>query len=119
MRAEIARTTKEIIRLVGRRNDLARELGRLKAKVSLPIEDEGVENSLLRDVVDECDQIGLERAAGLKIFSILLSESKKTQGLQQQLSPMSVAKCLTSAAVNETSRNSAASRAASIAPFAS
>ena len=42
LRAEIARTTKEIVKLAGRRNELAQEVGVLKAKANLPPEDEGV-----------------------------------------------------------------------------
>ncbi|MDE1853148.1 MAG: aminotransferase class I/II-fold pyridoxal phosphate-dependent enzyme [Thaumarchaeota archaeon] len=88
LRAEIARTTKEIVRLVGRRNQLAQEVGMLKSKASLPAEDEAVEDALLKEVVSECDRAGLSRTAGFKIFQVLLEESKKAQGLRQTSSPM-------------------------------
>ncbi len=95
LRAEIARNTKEIVRMVGRRNRLAQQVGRLKSEASLPAEDEAVEDALLNEVVSECDRVGLSRAAGLKIFRVLLEESKKTQGLRHSDSPMeSFAKAL-------------------------
>ncbi|MDG6941317.1 MAG: aminotransferase class I/II-fold pyridoxal phosphate-dependent enzyme [Nitrososphaerota archaeon] len=93
LRGDIAETTKEIIRLVGRRNSLAREVGRLKSIGSIPIEDDAVEDTLLREVTEECDRAGVDRSVGLKMFSLLLAESKKVQGLQSKpsgLSPMSV-----------------------------
>ena len=93
LRAKIAETTREVIRLVGRRNSLAREVGRLKAMGSIPIEDDAVEDSLLRDVTEECDRAGVERSAGLKMLALLLAESKKAQGVQARQSgpsPMSV-----------------------------
>ncbi|MCL4355440.1 MAG: aminotransferase class I/II-fold pyridoxal phosphate-dependent enzyme [Nitrososphaerota archaeon] len=93
LRVKIAETTVEIIRLAGRRNNLAREVGRLKAIESIPIEDDAVEDSLLREVTEECDRAGVDRSAGLKMLALLLAESKKAQGiqaLQSGPSPMSV-----------------------------
>ncbi len=92
LRADIAETTNEIIRLVGRRNELARQVGRLKARESLPAEDDAVEDSLLREVTEECDRAGVDRGVGLKLFAVLLAESKKAQGITPQASgptPMS------------------------------
>ena len=93
LRAKIAEITVEIIRLAGRRNSLAREVGRLKAIGSIPLEDDAVEDSLLREVTEECDRAGVDRSAGLKMLALLLVESKKAQGiqaLQSGPSPMSV-----------------------------
>jgi aspartate aminotransferase len=90
LRAEIASTTKEIVRLMGRRNQLAREVGVLKSKVSLPLEDQAVEDALLKEVLSECDRVGLDRAMGARVFQLLLDESKKTQGLLPKRSPMAI-----------------------------
>ncbi len=80
LRQEIANVTMNLIRLVGKRNDLARRVGRLKSSLSLPVEDERVEDSLLREVAAECDRVGVSRRAGMKILGLLLSESKLVQG---------------------------------------
>ena len=93
LRSDIAEITREIIRLVARRNGLAREVGRLKASGSLPAEDDAVEDSLLAEVTEECDRTGVDRVAGMKVFALLLAESKKVQGIQARspmASPMSV-----------------------------
>lgn len=92
LRADIAETTKGIIRLIGHRNDLARQVGRLKTRESLPAEDDAVEDSLLREVIEECDRAAVDRGVGIKIFAILLAESKKAQGISPRASgptPMS------------------------------
>ncbi|QQG48533.1 MAG: aminotransferase class I/II-fold pyridoxal phosphate-dependent enzyme [archaeon] len=88
LRTQIAETTREIIKLAGQRNKLARRVGALKSSQSLPAEDERVEDALLKQVLSECDHSGLERSAGLRIFRVLLEESKKTQGLSDLPSPM-------------------------------
>ncbi len=81
LRASIASTTKEIIDLAGKRNQLAKEVGRLKAGASIPAENDDVEDALAREVIEECDRVGLDRRAGLKILNVLISESKNVQGI--------------------------------------
>ncbi len=88
LREQVAETTREIIRLAGKRNDLARKIGELKAKKSLPAEDSEVEDRLLDEVISECDRARLDRSAGLRLFSVLLAESKKTQRLEPRSTPM-------------------------------
>jgi aspartate aminotransferase len=87
LRGRIARITEEIIELAGKRNQLAQEVGRLKIQDSLPIEDSDVEDALTRDVIAACDRAGLDRRAGLKILSVLLSESKIAQGSSTSSAP--------------------------------
>jgi aspartate aminotransferase len=91
LRREAASLTTEIVRLIGRRNSVAGRIGALKSNLSLPVDDEKVEDSLVRQVLDECDRSGVSRAAGLKVLSVLLSESKRVQGAVQPPaeSPMS------------------------------
>jgi aspartate aminotransferase len=90
LRGQIARITKEIIELAGKRTQLAQKVGRLKIQDSLPIEDPDVEDALTSDVIAACDRAGLDRRAGLKILSVLLSESKKAQGLSTSSTPSGV-----------------------------
>jgi len=49
---------------------------------SLPAEDGSVEDSLVTDVMRECDAKGVDRQVGLKVLNTLLAESKRVQGLQ-------------------------------------
>jgi len=80
LREEIARITANIIETIGRRNELARQVGRIKDEASLPHQDDRVEDSIMRAVINECDRFGVSRGAGLKVLSVLLAESKRVQG---------------------------------------
>jgi aspartate aminotransferase len=90
LRVEVAETTKEIIKLVAKRVGLAKRIGQVKSRESLPIDNERVEDALLEEVLRECKQLGLDQQLGTKILSTLLKESKKAQrthgsGKQQPL----------------------------------
>ncbi|MDA4128303.1 MAG: aminotransferase class I/II-fold pyridoxal phosphate-dependent enzyme [Thaumarchaeota archaeon] len=80
LREQIAKTTIELMRLVGERNSLASKAGKLKSRAALPIDNEQVEDSLVSAVMAECSRVGVSRSAGLKILNTLLSESKRVQG---------------------------------------
>ena len=82
LREEVADTTKEIIKLVARRIELAKRIGEVKSKGSLPIDNEKVEDALLEEVLRECKGLGLDQQLGTKILSTLLKESKKAQRTQ-------------------------------------
>jgi aspartate aminotransferase len=90
LRTEIAQITKEMIRLAGRRTSIAREVGRIKDLKSIPTEDRIVEDALVKAVLAECDEAGLERATGLKILSALLAASKRAQGMEGRPTPGSI-----------------------------
>ncbi len=87
LREEVAETTKEIIKLVARRIELAKRIGKVKSRESLPIDNERVEDALLEEVLQECEQLGLEQQLGAKILSTLLAESKKAQRAQGGAKP--------------------------------
>ncbi|MDA4114977.1 MAG: aminotransferase class I/II-fold pyridoxal phosphate-dependent enzyme [Thaumarchaeota archaeon] len=82
LREEVAETTKEIIKLVARRAELAKRIGEVKSKGSLPIDNEKVEDALLEDVLRECKRLGLDQQLGAKILATLVKDSKKTQRAQ-------------------------------------
>ena len=83
-REEIAEKTRQIIELVAQRNELAKQVGAIKNKYSLPLEDSSVEDSLVRQVLRECEEKGIDKSAGLKILNALLVEGKRVQGFQSK-----------------------------------
>ena len=87
LREEVAETTKEIVKLVARRIELAKKIGQVKSRESLPIDNERVEDALLEDVLSECKKLGLDKQLGSKILSTLLTESKKIQRMQGSAKP--------------------------------
>jgi aspartate aminotransferase len=84
LRQEVADVTKEIIDLISKRNDLAKKIAAAKMRGSLPAEDAGVEDTLVRVVIRECEEKGVDRQVGLKVLSTLLAESKRVQGFQSK-----------------------------------
>jgi aspartate aminotransferase len=82
LREEVAETTKEIIKQVARRIELAKRIGQVKSRDSLPIDNERVEDALLEEVLQECKELGLDGQLGTKILATLLAESKKAQRSQ-------------------------------------
>jgi len=87
LRREVAETTKEIIKLVAKRIELAKKIGQVKSRESLPIDNERVEDALLEEVLAECRALGLNQQLGTKILSTLLAESKKVQRMQGSAKP--------------------------------
>jgi aspartate aminotransferase len=87
LRGQISQITRDIIRLAGKRTNIAREVGKIKRVEALPIEAESVEDSLVREVIAECDRVGLDRRTGLRILNALLSDSKNAQGMSNRPTP--------------------------------
>lgn len=87
LREEVAATTEEIIKLVAKRIELAKKIGQVKSRDSIPIDNETVEDALLEDVLRECKGLGLDQQLGTKILGTLLAESKKVQRMQGTAKP--------------------------------
>ncbi|HEV2139185.1 MAG TPA: aminotransferase class I/II-fold pyridoxal phosphate-dependent enzyme [Nitrososphaerales archaeon] len=87
LRAEIMQVTVEIIGLVGRRSELGRRVGELKTLGSMPKQDGDVEAALAKQVIAECERVGVDRRVGLKILGTLIAESKKAQGIEERRPP--------------------------------
>ena len=87
LREEVSETTMQIIRLVSRRIELAKRIGQVKTRESLPIDNEKVEDALLEDVVRECKRLGLDPEVGSKVLATLLKESKAAQRSQAPAKP--------------------------------
>ncbi|MDA4136605.1 MAG: aminotransferase class I/II-fold pyridoxal phosphate-dependent enzyme [Thaumarchaeota archaeon] len=84
LREQVADTTREIIDLIAARNDIAKKIGVLKTRDALPVEDARVEDGLVRLVIRECEDKGLDKQTGLKVLSTLLAEGKRVQGFQNK-----------------------------------
>ena len=94
LRREVTLKTTEIIRLIAERNSLAERIGGVKRSEGLPLDDERVEDELLRKVLREGERRGVERQLVVKILTSLISEAKRVQGLDPggggRASPMSI-----------------------------
>jgi chorismate mutase len=79
MRKEIRRVTLDIIGLCGKRVQLARQIGEIKAKKGMSIEDPEVEEELKSEVLKLCQARGLDKAFCVQLLKLLLDESKQVQ----------------------------------------
>jgi chorismate mutase len=79
IRKEIRHITLNIINLCGKRVQLARQIGEIKAEKGMPIEDSEVEESLKNEVLKLCQARGLDKAFCVQLLKLLLDESKQVQ----------------------------------------
>jgi len=78
VREEIDRTDSQLIRLLARRAELSRTVGRMKASAGLPIEDRERERQVLRRsgaILGESD----EAVSAVRIYEQILTESRELQ----------------------------------------
>ncbi|HOT07748.1 MAG: chorismate mutase [Methanosaeta sp. PtaB.Bin039] len=71
-RIEVAKIDKEIIRLIGRRLDLAREIYLAKVNIRAPIEDPVQEKVVVDRAIDLATEEGIDAGDVKEIFRILI-----------------------------------------------
>jgi chorismate mutase len=79
VRKQIEKVTLEIFNLYGERLQLARQLGEIKLKKGIPVENLKIEQELKRKVLKQCKKHSLDEGFCLKILQFLLEESKQVQ----------------------------------------
>ena len=79
MRAHIDMVDREIVRLLGRRQELALEIGRMKAARGLPVHDPVRERELLDIIREEAELHGIHPDHAEALFAAVLAESRRLQ----------------------------------------
>ena len=79
LRKRIESVTLEIFSLCGERLRLARQIGEIKARRGIPVENAEVEQKLEAKVLEHCKKHDLDEDFCLKLLHILLEESKRVQ----------------------------------------
>jgi len=79
LREEIATVTLEILDLCRKRFELARKIATVKAEKGFPIENLEIERNLKRRVLDFCRANNLDDKFCIRLFELLISESKRVQ----------------------------------------
>ncbi|MDH3518177.1 MAG: chorismate mutase, partial [Acidimicrobiia bacterium] len=69
----------EIVRLLARRQELATEIGRVKAARGLPIRAPQREDELLAIIRDEAELRGISPEHAQALFELVLAESRRVQ----------------------------------------
>lgn len=84
LRDKIDEITLEMIRLLKKRTEIAKQIGTIKKDLDLNVTDEKREESLRAKVVSLCSEIGISEALGTRFLNFLLNESIKVQSTNQQ-----------------------------------
>ncbi|MBN1194065.1 MAG: chorismate mutase [Methanomicrobiaceae archaeon] len=79
LRNTVALVDREIIALIARRQESAREIGVIKHREGLPIHDPGQREAVLERVLDTAVEQGIDPVAVQRIFTILIGMSEETQ----------------------------------------
>ncbi|MFW9887713.1 MAG: aminotransferase class I/II-fold pyridoxal phosphate-dependent enzyme [Candidatus Thorarchaeota archaeon] len=79
LRSEIADITIKIVDLVGRRNSLAEEVAREKARLGSALVNREVEKRLRAEVIAQCEKKGVDTNFGLRLLGQLITESIRVQ----------------------------------------
>ena len=78
LREEMDTVTLEMVRLLGRRSELARRIGEAKRGMGAPVDDSGREGDLRAKVIESCAD-GSEAAMASRLLNFLLNESVQVQ----------------------------------------
>jgi len=84
LRDKIDEITLEMIRLLKKRTEIAKQIGTIKKDLDLSVTDEKREENLRAKVVSLCSDIGISEALGTRFLNFLLNESIKVQSTNQQ-----------------------------------
>jgi aspartate aminotransferase len=84
LRNKMDEVTLEMVELLKKRTDIAREIGVIKKNTGKGITDELRENNLRGKVISLCNEIGLNESIGTKLLNFLLNESIKVQSTNKQ-----------------------------------
>jgi aspartate aminotransferase len=82
LREEMQNITKNIIRLVQSRMEIAKKIGNIKHQLNIEIEDEKVENDIKKSVLELTKDIGMDVEFSGRLLNLLLLESVKLQNIQ-------------------------------------
>lgn len=79
LRCEIRKITLEIVKLVHKRNELARKIGIIKISKGLPIKDEAIEEKLKSYIEEICDKEEIPINLCLEVLDFLIIKAIEIQ----------------------------------------
>ena len=84
LRNEMENVTLEMIKLLKKRTEIAKEIGQVKKNIGKGVTDESRENDLREKVVSLSNKIDLDETIATKFFNLLINESIKVQSSDKQ-----------------------------------
>ena len=87
LRNEIRDITADIIHKVKKRMELSKQIGEIKTKNNIDVEDERVESELRNSALKIADEVGMDSEFSGRLLNMLLTESVRLQNEQQNDNP--------------------------------
>lgn len=87
LRNEIRDITADIIQKVKKRMDISKQIGEIKTKKNIDVEDEKVESDLRKSALKIAAEVGMDSEFSGRLLNILLTESVRLQNKQQNDNP--------------------------------
>jgi len=84
LRNKVDEVTIDMIKLLKKRTEYAKEIGEIKKNQGLNVTDEVREEQLRTKIIHLCEEIGLDYSLGTKFLNFLLNESVKVQSTNKQ-----------------------------------
>ena len=79
IRGSIDKIDEEILKLLSKRKDLAREVGKLKENLDLPVFDKKREEEILKNIANKAKKLGLDVESAYSIFGSIFQSSRSEQ----------------------------------------
>ena len=87
LRNEIRDITADIIHKVKKRMEISKQIGEIKTKNNIVVEDERVESELRNSALKIADEVGMDSEFSGRLLNMLLTESVRLQNEQQNDNP--------------------------------
>lgn len=87
LRNEIRDITADIIHKVKKRMEVSKQIGEIKTKNNIDVEDERVESELRNSALKIADEVGMDSEFSGRLLNMLLTESVRLQNEQQNDNP--------------------------------
>ena len=87
LRNEIRDITADIIHKVKKRMEISKQIGEIKTKNNIDVEDERVESQLRNSALKMAEEVGMDSEFSGRLINMLLTESVRLQNKQQNNNP--------------------------------
>ena len=84
LRSKMDEITIEMIKMLKTRNEIAREIGKIKKNIGKVITDESREDNLRIKIISLCKELNFEEPIATKFLNFLLNESIKVQSSNRE-----------------------------------
>ena len=84
LRSKMDEITIEMIKMLKKRTEIAKEIGEIKKNIGKGITDEAREDNLRNTIISLCNELNFDQTIALKFLNFLLNESIKVQSNNKQ-----------------------------------